>query len=918
MPELPQKPDFFILVIIDKEFEAVKNMFSLKEPVFKKGRYYHPGTVTTKDGRNYSVVCHQIYDQGNISSAIAATAVLNNFEPKFLLVVGIAGGVDCREDELSLGDVVYSTRVDYYELKKEIGGKIKDRSIAMGDASPLLLGVCRNVRQLIEGKDLSESPPIKKSGHPKALPGIILSGEKLLADENSPRLKDILTEHDRALAVEMEGAGVSRAALEESTHCEAKFLDIRGISDFCNAGDNQKTRDSWRPYASLSAAFFAKTMIENAIISPDEKTPHEKYLAYLDNSIPREYSTPFNFKIKSDEKESDSENMYQYQKNFRKICLKGQAGSGKSEIVRRMAQSQVADGIVTVFVNLKVHGQDIKKGLSNSKELSTKEKIDVILKASIVPCNMEQIEKFERPFCLIIDGINEVSFGDLENPTPKTIIQALDDYVQSNSNASVVVTDRPTKRDFFDGWKEINILRIDDDEAKSVIDGKFGNDTYENLSSTTRQILGTAFFLNLSLKRKNPNMVSRGETMYDFLRDVTKLSDEELDNFSEFLFETSKVSQGLEFSIPTLSSEFENIAKKLQSSGILNGGNEESTLEHQLEHEYLFSRYLLNHSSEWNGNTFDLVTLNANSFEAINMAFEQITDRKLADSFLLKLYDWNLSATINAVKGNSGIGIDNYSQEIVAAILALANLKRFDKSFYTASYATETLECIDHPMMKELIKTKNLNDIIAITDQLTSSYDWFDVWKDLFKFDRTSSAPEETVNLIRAPISLLGWTASNVLKDCLLSEQNQLQLRTIYHASDSGNMIHNTRRWRVIHSLGSFPSEKNSELLLHALLTSNHYWVRYGAARSLIEMAAIADDTIRKQILVKLSGSLKDLDEGIWNEIRKTAFFKGALREWDKEILPILKQMQQLAPSRYREEWENYIKTFESGEWKTI
>jgi len=109
--------DFVIFTALNEECEAVKDIFGLKGPLRESTgeqtvEYYH-GFL---DG--CLVACVRCTDRGNLPSANLARAVISLWRPRFLIVVGIGGGVIGR-DGLRVGDVVFSSSVEYYQYAKE-------------------------------------------------------------------------------------------------------------------------------------------------------------------------------------------------------------------------------------------------------------------------------------------------------------------------------------------------------------------------------------------------------------------------------------------------------------------------------------------------------------------------------------------------------------------------------------------------------------------------------------------------------------------------------------------------------------------------------------------------------------------------------------------------------------------------------
>ena len=88
---------------------------------------------------------------------------------------------------------------------------------------------------------------------------IIASGAKVIAD--AARAKEVTSFHRKAVAIEMEAAGVAAAA---SAIPNTGFLIVKAISDYA---DDEKD-DSWHRMASRSAAEFAGAVVGSLISDP--------------------------------------------------------------------------------------------------------------------------------------------------------------------------------------------------------------------------------------------------------------------------------------------------------------------------------------------------------------------------------------------------------------------------------------------------------------------------------------------------------------------------------------------------------------------------------------------------------------------------------------------------------------------------
>ena len=102
--------DVGILTIREDEFRAVLNAFPDDHGIYRgRHREYTLRTADAGSGARYRLAVLRQIEQGNGEAQEAARDLIDDLQPSLLLVVGIAGGLP--SDDLSLGDVVLSTRV---------------------------------------------------------------------------------------------------------------------------------------------------------------------------------------------------------------------------------------------------------------------------------------------------------------------------------------------------------------------------------------------------------------------------------------------------------------------------------------------------------------------------------------------------------------------------------------------------------------------------------------------------------------------------------------------------------------------------------------------------------------------------------------------------------------------------------------
>jgi nucleoside phosphorylase len=234
-----------IMTAIEVERRAVCGALAFDDQhrVRRGTRVYWRGCLPLCRGGSYEVVVAQSADMANVDAALLASDMIHHWNPAAALLVGIAASTKA---EVRLGDVVIGSDVYYYERGKEDpeGTKPEPRMIP-ADAT-----LWSNVAAVPDWDGrVPVLRPDEADGRAGVHRGVILSGERVIADANErDRLAAL---HRKALAIEMEGYGFSRAMWQSFER--VRHLVIRGICDNGNAVKD----DRWHNYAAASAAAFA-------------------------------------------------------------------------------------------------------------------------------------------------------------------------------------------------------------------------------------------------------------------------------------------------------------------------------------------------------------------------------------------------------------------------------------------------------------------------------------------------------------------------------------------------------------------------------------------------------------------------------------------------------------------------------------
>lgn len=292
LTELKGKVDFGIITIREDEFEAVLHHFPEAGRVAGR-RQYNLRRVELASGGSYLVAVLRCIEQGNGEAQSAAHDLLEDLNPQWLLVLGIAGGVP--SGEFGLGDVIVSTRLHDFSVEAVLHERGAEYALTGGPVDKSAAVVAANFPALkadlgnwstaeLVGAKRPTVPTLEsvQSGdwlygdeewrgkvchalsrhagrtQPLVAAGAIASSDRLIKDTEI--LKVWMKMARQILAIEMESAGVYRAAYGR----QVPTLAIRGISDVVGL----KRDAAWTQYACYTAAAFALALLRTRPLEP--------------------------------------------------------------------------------------------------------------------------------------------------------------------------------------------------------------------------------------------------------------------------------------------------------------------------------------------------------------------------------------------------------------------------------------------------------------------------------------------------------------------------------------------------------------------------------------------------------------------------------------------------------------------------
>lgn len=250
LQEMTSSADIGIITILPPEARAIYDTLSdqKKEQGQKTGRIYYKGFLEGLGNTSHSVVMTQQLTQGNESVISAYRDIVEEFNPKLMILFGIAGSIS---NETKLCDVcIVNQTIDYDKRTEKNETHFKGNTYRISAKVLAYLNDFFFVHGEFPEFDASEGAFASKF---KVAMGPIGSGNAVIGNPLSEIKKWLLNYNTKTIAVETESTGFCNVIYEEElTRLNERIgsLIIRGISDHA---DEEKD-DKWRLQASKNAA----------------------------------------------------------------------------------------------------------------------------------------------------------------------------------------------------------------------------------------------------------------------------------------------------------------------------------------------------------------------------------------------------------------------------------------------------------------------------------------------------------------------------------------------------------------------------------------------------------------------------------------------------------------------------------------
>ncbi|CAM5608909.1 5'-methylthioadenosine/S-adenosylhomocysteine nucleosidase [Streptomyces avidinii] len=223
--------DIGIVTILSEELRALCDELKLERHKTPDGLYFYRGEYATPSS-TVRIVATQTQSQGQRSAMAALENLRRHYAPRLWALVGVGGGL--HDEHARIGNVIVSTEVVYYENRKiNPLGDVRRRGEHRQAPAQVVHAVNaffteHGTPTRIYGQLASQS-----AQEYEVYPGLIGSGEAVVADRDSDIRRYLEHYNEKVLAVDMEAGGLSQYWQENSVHHESNpgWIVIRGISD---------------------------------------------------------------------------------------------------------------------------------------------------------------------------------------------------------------------------------------------------------------------------------------------------------------------------------------------------------------------------------------------------------------------------------------------------------------------------------------------------------------------------------------------------------------------------------------------------------------------------------------------------------------------------------------------------------------
>ncbi|MCL6667687.1 NACHT domain-containing protein [Streptomyces panaciradicis] len=576
-----------------------------------------------------------------------------------------------------------------------------------------------------------------------------------------------------------------------------------------------------------------------------------------------------------------------------RVLLSAEAGSGKTHLLARAGASAAAstENVIPIWIPLR----DLPSAIRSTEPESFVQALIGLSRPSLKPV---LTSSSEVPMLLLLaDGLNEIP-RELSQPA----LDALDELARRFPFISVIVSERLVRRQVpLDRWTLATVLPLSKDQVEG-----FWSTTQEDSrpSEAALELFRNPFFLDKATTFHLTDG-SAAKMIESYFSKMAQVKAAGLNTLSEVCYASYSRERGMLIPLSDFKSRVEKpLFQALEDNDLIRTSDTFVWFAHHLFHDFLASRHLVQHRGTWGPGAFDVVTTGAASFDSLRLAVDQIHDPAVADEFVRLVYDWNyFGAAYSLVPGR-------VTREMQVELLAMLADKRWDPVAATVQAATDALRLNGSDTARKMLTASSRAELFRVVEEVPSSNPSFIRWRTIFTFEDGEYVGADIVESLASDDPIEAWTLANVLRRCRLTADGRKRLLAIARHDSP------VTRWRVVHVLGLHPSPETAAVV-ESLVNDPDKWVRYGAVRALIEVAANTDDaSLRTNIVAWLGEQLaaENLDAKMLQELARVLDVRPQPLNWPQAVAPLVQQLASTSRNSFQQDrWNTLMASISTG-----
>lgn len=624
----------------------------------------------------------------------------------------------------------------------------------------------------------------------------------------------------------------------------------------------------------------------------------------------------------------------------RGAIIQGTGGSGKTSQLYLIAMATAKAGnFIPVWIEAGRFDKDMALDVVEERV-----KCEAILNSSVrwcVPnCEIGTLRKLGKPLCFFINGLNEIPTDKATTNLDGRLFVSIARYFADNPRDRAIVTTRWAPKAKY-SWVVFELGTIERDSVLKKLSAHFGKPA-DYFDDKLVGILTNPFFLNLFLQRTSPEFhkPTKAEIIKDFFtRAVDQngmgLQENQLAAVAKRAYEAYAANGGTVFE----QSRMEDIPELVGSrmlAGTLRVEGENVSFDHQLKHDFLAAYHLafdpVARSSRWDHRILDSASWYSENSDPLTMVVELLADRPVSenDAYIRAVYNWHLGRVLDCLLADREAtekADSVFSREVRFAVFALIAAKKADPMFNTFNVYRQNSGRAKGAAFSGLFEL----DFPAVRQRVLafkSDQTWFGEWQKLFGED--DAVLKGDARLIMGSDPLMAWTTANALRIRSNTEITGLLCGHLLSDTAAENSI---ARWRVAFVLGATPDASYAaDALLHVLSREEEdVWTRYGAGRSLVELAARSTNPEKRAgLIAKILEKIQQPNfcrtdgrptrdrERILREIGRSVLFRKVENpeHWRTCVAPLVEYVETQLKDLTLESWKRDERpVFDDGRW---